>query len=58
MIEELVAELRKHDRVEICYKTGVSPSTLNTLISGANKNPTIKTLNALRKFLDEKEAQK
>lgn len=57
MMAELLAEVRKHDRAEVSYKTGVSLSTLNTLLSGANQNPTIATLNKLRAFLDKKEAE-
>lgn len=57
MMEELLAEVRKHDRAEVSYKTGVSLSTLNTLLSGSNKNPTVATLNKLRKFLDEKKGE-
>jgi predicted transcriptional regulator len=54
MMDELLAEVRKHDRAEVSYKTGVSLSTLNTLLSGANSNPKISTLNKLQKFLDDK----
>ena len=37
MLEELIAELRKHDRAEISYKSGVSLGTINHLLSGACK---------------------
>ena len=57
MMTDLLAEIRKHDRAEISYKSGVSLSTLNLLLSGANKNPTIATLNKLRAFLDQKEQE-
>ena len=55
MMTDLLNEIRKHDRAEVSYKSGVSLSTLNLLLSGANKNPTIATLNKLRAFLDQKE---
>jgi len=57
MMTDLLAEIRKHDRAEVSYKSGVSLSTLNLLLSGANKNPTIATLNKLRAFLDQKEQE-
>ena len=57
MMTDLLSEIRKHDRAEVSYKSGVSLSTLNLLLSGANKNPTIATLNKLRAFLDQKEQE-
>ena len=57
MMTDLLNEIRKHDRAEVSYKSGVSLSTLNLLLSGANKNPTIATLNKLRAFLDQKEQE-
>ena len=57
MMTDLLNEIRKHDRAEVSYKSGVSLSTLNVLLSGANKNPTIATLNKLRAFLDQKEQE-
>ena len=57
MMIDLLNEIRKHDRAEVSYKSGVSLSTLNLLLSGANKNPTIATLNKLRAFLDQKEQE-
>lgn len=58
MLEELIEELKKHDRTEIAYKSGLSIGTVNQIMSGANKNPTLATLNALRGFLDGKEVEK
>lgn len=55
MLDELVAELRKHDRAEIAFKSGVSISTINGLMCGANKNPKLDTIEALQKFLEEKQ---
>ena len=57
MMTDLLNEIRQHDRAEVSYKSGVSLSTLNLLLSGANKNPTIATLNKLRAFLDQKEQE-
>ena len=56
-MQELLDEVRKYSRIEVAYKTGVSLSTLNNLLAGNNTNPTIHTLNALRKFVDEKAAE-
>lgn len=58
MLEELIEELKKHDRTEIAYKSGVSASTIDKLMCGAQTNPKLGTLQALRKFLDDKEAGK
>lgn len=57
MLQELIAELRKHDRAEIAFKSGVSLGTINTLISGANKDPKLSTLVALQGFLDKKQQE-
>ena len=54
MLEELIAELRKHDRAEISYKSGVSLGTINHLLSGAARNPKLSTVQALQKFLEDK----
>lgn len=54
MLENLITELRKHDRAEIAYKSGVSLTTLATILSGANKDPKLSTIKALQKFLEEK----
>lgn len=58
MLKNLIEKLKKHDRAEIAYKSGVSLSVINNLIRGANDNPTIKTVEALQRFLDEKERDK
>lgn len=58
MLAELIEELKKYDRTEIAYKSGVSASTLDKIMCGANTNPKLSTLTALRKFLDEKEGEK
>jgi len=55
MLEKLIADLRKYDPAEISYKSGVSLSTVNALRSGSQKNPTIKTVEALQKFVEEKQ---
>ena len=54
MIENLITELKGFDRTEIAYKSGVSIHTLNRILSGQNDNPTIKTVEALQKFVDSK----
>lgn len=54
MLEELITELRKHDRAEIAYKSGVSLGTINHLLSGAARDPKLSTVQALQSFLEEK----
>ena len=55
LLAELVTELKKYDSKEICFKSGVSFSTLNNLLSGRNTNPTIEVVEKLQNFLEEKE---
>ena len=57
MLSELIEKLRKYRRSEIAEKSGVSIYTLNTIMSGANDNPTIKTVEALQRFVEEKEQE-
>ena len=58
MLKQMVLDLQKYDRTEIAYKSGVSIHTLNRIMSGQNDNPTIKTVEALRGFIDSKENEK
>lgn len=53
MLEKLILDLKKFKRVDICYKSGVSIATLNSIMSGANDNPTIKTVQSLQDFIKE-----
>lgn len=55
MLEEMVAKLKKYTVAEIAYKTGVSVSTVSNILSGLNKNPNMKTVEALQEFLKSKE---
>ena len=55
MLEEMVAKLKKYTVAEIAYKTGMSVSTVSNIISGANRNPNMKTVEALQEFLKTKE---
>lgn len=57
MLSELVEKLRKYSRAEIVDRSGVSLGTLNVIMSGANDNPTIKTVEALQRFVEEKEQE-
>lgn len=57
MLSELVEKLRKYSRAEIVERSGVSLGTLNVIMSGANDNPTIKTVEALQRFVEEKEKE-
>ena len=58
MLEELIAELRKHDRAEISYKSGVSLGTINHLLSGARRDPKLSTVQALQNFLEQKNRER
>ena len=58
MLEELIAELRKHDRAEIAYRSGVSLGTINHLLSGASRDPKLSTVQALQNFLDQKNRER
>lgn len=59
ILNELVTELKKYDRKEIAFKTGVSFSTLNNLILyPESANPRLDTLTALREFVDSKKEAK
>ena len=55
MLDEIVAKLKKYTVAEIAYKTGMSVSTVSNIISGANRNPNMKTVEALQNFLKTKE---
>lgn len=55
MLEQIIIELKKYGVAEIAYKTGVSVSTISNILSGLNKNPGIKTVEALQEFLKSKE---
>ena len=55
MLEEMVVKLKKYTVAEIAYRTGVSVSTVANILSGANKNPGYKTVEALQEFLKSKE---
>lgn len=55
MLEELVTKLREYPREEICYKASISIGVLNKIMSGANDNPTLKTIMKLKSFIEEKE---
>lgn len=57
MLKELIAELRKHDRAEIAFKSGVSIGTIHNLMSGANKDPKLSTITALQAFIDTKKQE-
>lgn len=57
MLEELITKLREYSREEICYKAGISIGVLNKIMSGANDNPTLKTLTKLQTFIEEKEKE-
>lgn len=55
MLDEIVAKLKKYTVAEIAYKTGMSVSTVANILSGSNKNPNMKTVEALQDFLKTKE---
>lgn len=58
MLKDLIDRLKKHDAVEIAYKSGVSIYTIKNIISGRMTNPTINTLLALQDFCDQKDEEK
>ena len=57
VLTNLIARLAPYKREEIAYLSGVSISTVNKIMSGAEKNPTLDTLTALSNFADEKEQE-
>lgn len=54
-IEGLAAQLAKHNPTEVAYKTGLSMGTIHNIISGRNTNPTWQTMDAINKFILEKQ---
>ena len=54
-MQQLIDTLSKMDKAEICYKTGLSMSTVLNILSGRNDNPGIKTIEKLKNFVKEKE---
>jgi len=57
MLEQLIADLKEYEVSEIVFKSKVSFSTLNGILNGTNDNPTLKTVTALQKFLEEKKGE-
>lgn len=57
MLKELIEDLKPYDKAEIAYKSGISFSTVNNIMSGRNNNPSIKAVEALRNFVNEKEQE-
>lgn len=55
MIEGILDEVRKYNRTEVAYKTGLSISTLNNILGGRNTNPTLETVEKLQNFIKEKQ---
>lgn len=60
MLDTLLKELvdTGADTTEIAYKTGISHAQIANLIAGRSTNPTLKTLDALRAFIDQKNKEK
>lgn len=57
MLNKLVEDLRPYSRTDIAYESGVSIATVNGIMSGKNKNPTLLVLDALRQFADKKKKE-
>lgn len=58
IVIELAREMRQHDRTEMAFKTGIGISTINKLIANpVGANPTIRTIEALRDYLDGKKSE-
>ena len=58
VLTNLIARLTPYKREEIAYLSGVSISTVNKIMSGAETNPTLDTLTALSDFADKKELRR
>ena len=58
VLTDLIARLTPYKREEIAYLSGISISTVNKIMSGAETNPTLDTLTALSDFADKKEQQR
>lgn len=55
MLDEFVEQLRQYRAEEIAAATGYSFSSVSALLSGRNRNPTLKFIEALQRFLESKE---
>lgn len=57
MLKDLVERVKKQDKTEMAFKTGISIDTIRSIVSGRNSNPKIKTVISLMEFCDAKEAE-
>lgn len=52
ILDELLERLRPYRREDIASKTGLSMSTVNKIMSGENRNPSLQTLDKLNSFVE------
>ena len=52
ILDELLERLRQYRREDIASKTGLSMSTVNKIMSGENRNPSLHTLEKLSNFAE------
>ena len=52
ILDELLERLRPYRREDIASKTGLSMSTVNKIMSGENRNPSLQTLEKLNNFAE------
>lgn len=52
ILDELLERLRPYRREDIASKTGLSISTVNKIMSGENRNPSLQTLDKLNSFVE------
>lgn len=52
ILNELLERLSPYRREDIASKTGLSMSTVNKIMSGENRNPSLQTLEKLSNFAE------
>lgn len=52
ILDELLERLRPYRREDIASETGLSMSTVNKIMSGENRNPSLQTLEKLSNFAE------
>lgn len=53
ILQQLTSDMKKATVTDIAKKTGLAYPTIQNIMTGKNKNPTIKTLEKIRKALDQ-----
>ena len=57
MLQDLIQRIKKQDRAEMAFRTGVSIDTIRAIVSGRNSNPLLKTVVALSEYCNQKEKE-